>query len=123
MEQLLRASVDPAEGRASALERGKLTMDRTTQTPLSAAELNEANLAGATIWGANDERIGSISHLHNLDSSPQAVVDVGGFLGIGSKPVLIGLTDLNMVRDANGTVFGFTTWTKDQLKARPEHRD
>jgi hypothetical protein len=98
-------------------------MDRTTQTPLSAAELNEANLAGAAIYGTDYERVGSISHLHSLDSTPQAVVDVGGFLGIGSKPVLIGLSDLNMVRDANGTVFGFTTWTKDQLKALPEHRD
>lgn len=98
-------------------------MDRNTQTPLSAEELNEANLAGAAIYGADFERVGSISHLHSFGSNTQAVVDVGGFLGIGSKPVLIGLSDLNMMRDATGTVFGTTSWTKDQLKALPEHRD
>ena len=98
-------------------------MDRSTQTPLSAEELNEANLAGAAIYGADYDRVGSISHLHSFGSTTQAVVDVGGFLGIGSKPVLVGLAELNMVRDANGTVFGMTSWTKDQLKAMPEHVD
>jgi PRC-barrel domain len=98
-------------------------MDRSTQTPLSAEELNESNLAGATIYGTEYERVGSISHLHSFGSTTQAVVDVGGFLGIGSKPVLIGLAELNMMRDANGTVFGTTSWTKDQMKALPEHRD
>jgi PRC-barrel domain len=98
-------------------------MDRSTQTPLGAEELNEANLAGAAVYGADYERVGSISHLHSLGSTTQAVVDVGGFLGIGAKPVLISLSDLNMMRDASGTVFGMTSWTKDQLKALPEHRD
>ena len=98
-------------------------MDRTTQTPLSAEELNEANLAGAAIYSTEYERVGSISHLHSFGSTTQAVVDVGGFLGIGAKPVLIALSDLNMMRDATGTVFGMTSWTKDQYTALPEHRD
>jgi hypothetical protein len=50
------------------------------------------------------------------------VVDVGGFLGIGAKPVLVSLAELNMMRDENGNVHGMTSWTRDQLKALPEHR-
>jgi hypothetical protein len=98
-------------------------MDRSTQTPLSAEELNEANLAGAAIYSTDYERVGSISHLHTFGRNVQAVVDVGGFLGIGAKPVLISLSDLNMMRDASGTVFGMTRWTKHELTALPEHRD
>lgn len=98
-------------------------MDHSTHTRLGAAEQTESNLVGAPVYGADDSKVGSISHLHNSGSTGQAVVDVGGFLGIGSKPVLVNLSELNMMRDRNGHVHGMTSWTKDQLKALPEHRD
>lgn len=98
-------------------------MDHSTHPRLSAAELTEANLVDAPIYGADDYKVGSISHLHGMGDGAQAVVDVGGFLGIGSKPVLVPLSQLNMMRDENGNVHGMTSWTKDQLKALPEHRD
>lgn len=97
-------------------------MDHATHTRLSPAELTESNLVGATIYGAADEKVGTISHLHGEGAVPQAVVDVGGFLGIGSKPVLVNLSELNMMRDAQGNIHGLTSWTKDQLKSLPEHR-
>jgi hypothetical protein len=98
-------------------------MAQDSDTPLSAEELNEANLAGAAIYGPELDRIGSISHLRSIGSTTQAVVDVGGFLGIGSKPVLIGLAQLQMLRSAQGNVFGQTSWTKEELMALPEHRE
>lgn len=96
-------------------------MDHSTHTRLSPAELTESNLIGATIYGADDSKVGTISHLHREGASPQAVVDVGGFLGIGSKPVLVSLGELNMMRDEHGNIHGMTSWTKDQLKSLPEH--
>ncbi|RZA28010.1 MAG: PRC-barrel domain containing protein [Proteobacteria bacterium] len=98
-------------------------MDHSTHTPLSASEQTESNLVGAPIYGADDEKVGTISHLHTRGSTSQAVIDVGGFLGIGSKPVAVGLTELNMMRDTNGNIHGMTSWTKDELKALPEHLD
>ena len=50
-----------------------------------------------------------------------AIIDVGGFLGIGAKPVAVPLTDLEFMRDEDGEVHAVTTWTKDQLKDMPEH--
>jgi PRC-barrel domain len=96
-------------------------MDHIAHTPLSAAELTEANLVGAPIYGADDEKVGSISHLHTDTVVARAIVDVGGFLGIGSKPVSVELDQLNMMRDSDGTVHGTTSWTKDELRALPEH--
>ena len=96
-------------------------MDHSTHTPLGEAELTEANLVGAPIYGADDEKVGSISHLHTNTFVAHAIVDVGGFLGIGSKPVSVKLDQLNMMRDANGNIHGMTSWTKDEMRALPEH--
>jgi hypothetical protein len=97
-------------------------MDHSTHARLNPDEMTPSILIGAAIYDAEDEKVGSISHLHQTGTEPEAVVDVGGFLGIGSKPVLVRLHDLTMMRDAHGTVHGTTFWTKEQLKALPEHR-
>lgn len=51
------------------------------------------------------------------------MIDVGGFLGIGAKPVAVPAAELDFMRDENGDVHAVTTWTKDQLEAMPEPQD
>ena len=75
-------------------DKENLTMDHSNHTRLSAAEQTESNLVGAPVYGADDSKVGTISHLHNSGSTGKAVVDVGGFLGIGSKPVLVSVNEL-----------------------------
>ena len=94
-------------------------MDHSNHIRLTSAELTPDVLEGATIYGPDDEEIGSVDHLH----SGQVVIDVGGFLGIGAKPVAVAADELDFMRDENGDVHAVTSWTKDQLKAMPEHRD
>ena len=97
-------------------------MDHSRHTPLQAAEMNEANLVDAVIYGPADERIGTVAHVHGMRSATQVIVDVGGFLGIGSKPVALNTNQLNFMRDEDGMVHAVTSWTKDQVKDLPEHR-
>eukprot|EP01035_Chromulina_nebulosa_P035279 gene35279-47408_t len=52
-----------------------------------------------------------------------AVMSFGGFLGIGAKPVAVATSELQFMRDEDGDVHAVTSWTKDQLKKMPEHRD
>lgn len=96
-------------------------MDHSAHTPLAPGELTEANLVDAVIYGPEDEKVGSVSHLHGSGPAAQVIVDVGGFLGIGAKPVALSLSELNFMRDENGTVHATTAMTKDQAKALPEH--
>lgn len=96
-------------------------MDHSRHTPLTRTDFNEAILANAPIYGADDEKIGTISHVHGKGAITDVVIDVGGFLGIGSKPVLMSIDQLNMMRDEDGEVHGVTSWTKAQLKELPEH--
>ena len=97
-------------------------MDHTRHTPLQAAELNEATLVDAVIYGPADERIGTVAHVHGMGSATQVIVDVGGFLGMGSKSVAINTNQLNFMRDEDGMVHAITSWTKDQVKDLLDHR-
>ncbi|MDQ2066984.1 PRC-barrel domain-containing protein [Xinfangfangia sp. CPCC 101601] len=97
-------------------------MDHSKHTPLQRSDFNEATLANAPIYGADDSKIGTISHVHGAGAVTEVVIDVGGFLGIGAKPVLVSIDQLNLMRDEDGEVHGRTAWTKEQLKALPEHR-
>ena len=60
-------------------------MDHSKHTPLTRQELNEAVLANAPVYGADDRKIGTISHVHGSGATTDVVVDVGGFLGIGTR--------------------------------------
>jgi ribosomal 30S subunit maturation factor RimM len=95
-------------------------MDHSKHVRLAATELTAANLQGASVYGADDSKVGSVDHIHGTTT---AVIDVGGFLGIGAKPVAVPFTDLDWMRDEDGDVHAVTNWTKDQLKEMPEHQD
>ncbi|MDB5535279.1 MAG: PRC-barrel domain containing protein [Devosia sp.] len=97
-------------------------MDHTNHVRLSTAELTPAILEGATIYGADDHKVGKVDHVHGAGAGTAAIVDVGGFLGIGAKPVAVPLSELEFMRDQDGHVHAVTTWTKDQLEKMPEHR-
>ena len=98
-------------------------MDHTAHTRLQQNELTEANLTGATVYGPGDENIGSIGHVHGTGADANVVIDVGGFLGIGSKPIAVAARDLDIMRDENNVVHAVSHWTKDDLKNMPEHKD
>ena len=96
-------------------------MDHSTHTQLVDSDLTENNLLDAVIYGADDEKIGTVSHVHGMGAATQVIVDVGGFLGIGTKSVALTTNQLNFMRDESGDVHATTSWTKAQVKELPEH--
>lgn len=98
-------------------------MDHSNHVRLTQSDFTAATLEGATIYDAEDHKVGTVSHVHGLGAGSEIVVDVGGFLGIGAKPVAVPARDLNFMRDEKGDVHAVTSWTKDQLKDMPEHKD
>ncbi|MCR6502012.1 PRC-barrel domain-containing protein [Shinella sp. CPCC 101442] len=97
-------------------------MDHTNHIRLAASELTPDVLEGATVYGADDHKVGKVDHVHGAGEGITAIIDVGGFLGIGAKPVAVPLAELAFMRDEDGDVHAVTAWTKDQLKEMPEHR-
>lgn len=98
-------------------------MDHSTHARLTRDELTDAVLSGAPVYGPGDEKIGTVAHVHGVGDEALAVIDVGGFLGIGAKPVGLPARDLDVMRDDAGTVHAVTRYSKDELKALPEHHD
>ena len=96
-------------------------MDHSKHIPLRSDELTEANLDGATVYGPDDSKLGSVAHLHGVGANAQVIVDVGGFRGSGAKTVALDVSRLNFMRDESGDVHATSTMTKDQLKDLPEH--
>jgi hypothetical protein len=98
-------------------------MDHSKHIRLTPTDITPAVIEGATIYGPDDQKIGSVAHMHGTGPTSQIVVDVGGFLGIGSKRVAVMASQLDFMRDEDGDVHAVTTWTKDELKAMPEHEE
>lgn len=97
-------------------------MDHSRHERLTPTQLVPSLLEGAAVYGADDHKVGSVSHVHGSGTSAQVIVDVGGFLGLGAKPIAVPLAQLDFMRDEDGEVHAVTGWTKDQLKDMPEHK-
>lgn len=96
-------------------------MDHDKHIRLLDGELTGENLMDATLYSEDDVKVGKISHVHGTGAATEAVVDVGGFLGMGVHHVLLKAADLDIMRDEHGAVHATTGWTKEAIKALPEH--
>lgn len=90
---------------------------------LDGAPLDAGDLIDAEVYGPEDEFVGRIAHVHETFDGDQIVVEVGGFLGLGSKRVALTARQLTFVRDQDGIVYATTTLAKEQARELPEHVD
>lgn len=110
------AATDPVATAPAATDMSDEMVDLTVMT--------EADLIGKRVVGANDEDVGEVSAVAvGADGViTGAVVDVGGFLGIGEKRVSLGSDALSIVRAADGSVENFrVTMTQEQLESLPAY--
>lgn len=103
---------------------GGYAFTRTGYDHVQHRDLTTADVERANVYGRDDETIGSISALKvGTDGKiTHAVVDVGGFLGLGAHSVLLPFDQLAILRETNGVdVRIHLDTTKDKLKAMPHH--
>jgi osmotically-inducible protein OsmY len=83
--------------------------------------LRASEVIGKDVRNASDETIGEVDDLivPRDGSAPQAVVSVGGFLGMGSKLVLVPYEELRVTADGEHLYYNAT---KDELNARAEFK-
>lgn len=87
-----------------------------------ATDAETANdITGERVYDSTGEWIGEVSEMVVKDEKTWAIVDVGGFLGIGEKPVALDLSELDIATDANQDVRVSTAFTKEELEALPEY--
>lgn len=86
--------------------------------------LTVSGLRGVEVHGRDDAKIGAIRALMvgPDDIITDAVVDIGGFLGIGMHSVLVPFGDLTVLRKTIGTTLHVSMdANEDQLKSMPHY--
>ena len=99
-------------------------MEREGYMEVTQEELTAEMLTGAAVYGMEDESIGEISDLVMGDGGQvsEAVVDVGGFLGMGEHPVAISFDEMQIIRDEAGTdVRVYIEASQEKLEQRPAY--
>ncbi|MCO6381829.1 PRC-barrel domain-containing protein [Oceanicola sp. 502str15] len=117
------AETDMAE--APADDAGTMEgFTRDGYSEVMVTELSSEDLSGLPVYDSEDNRVGEISEV--LISSDgmvtDAVIDVGGFLGIGEKPVAISFDGISLQKQAEGDdLRAYVNTTEEQLKSFPEY--
>ena len=96
------------------------TNDMANYTEVDTGTMTTEQLTGARVYDGNNDDIGEVSQLILAADGKvdQAVVDVGGFLGMGEKPVALNMSDLKIMKQNDGnTLRVYVNQTKDQLTA------
>lgn len=110
-------AVTPADQSAAPAVAPAGPIDRATLTdvPLTAEEL-----IGTNAYGPADEHLGAIGDVvlgEDGKTVEAVIIDFGGFLGIGTKPVAVAIENLRFATSANGDKFLFLNVTREQLDA------
>jgi sporulation protein YlmC with PRC-barrel domain len=100
-------------------KNGANTQNATTITQ----DISADRLIGTTVYGNDNDNIGEVGDVvFDKGGAIQAViVDVGGFLGVGEKPVAVQLDALNVQKDTNGDMKLMINANEDQLKNAPTY--
>ncbi|SIT08389.1 PRC-barrel domain-containing protein [Roseivivax lentus] len=112
-------------GKRNSDERMKLTAPAVTREGYEAANMEQLTtemLTGARVYGSEDEGIGEIGELLLTDDGmiDRAVINVGGFLGMGERHVAVTMEELTILQ-GDGDLRVYIEATKDALKAQPEY--
>lgn len=85
------------------------------------ADLTAEDIQGTTVYGINDEAIGEVGSLIvSADGTiERAVLDVGGFLGLGEKKVAVTFDELRLLK-GDGDLRVYIDATQEELEAQPE---
>ncbi len=101
----------------------KVAKAAVVEPVVAAAELSASDLIGADVYASSSGAIvGNINDLFLTDSGgfDAVVVDVGGFLGLGAKPVAIAFDSMEF-RRSGSSLKVYVNFTKTQLEAAPTY--
>ena len=123
------SATDPAMADGSATDPA---MADTTEGTLRSVDgyaavdivgMTTEKLIGARVYGPDDTDVGEVSEvkLDGQGAASQVILDVGGFLGLGEKPVALDLSSLDVMQaTSDGSVRLYTKLTQDELKSLPK---
>ncbi len=122
VDSAAEATAEVASEAADAVTREPIMRDGYDAA--AEEDLTTEMLTGAKAYDANDEWIGEVSRLiiNENGKITHGIVDVGGFLGIGEKPVELAMADIDILREKAGDDLRvYIPMTKEELEALPTY--
>ncbi|SDY34811.1 PRC-barrel domain-containing protein [Citreimonas salinaria] len=106
-------------GGASAAEAGFLDDVQREGQPVEMVDVNVDNVLGARAYGPQGEWVGAVSELAVAeDGQIEAfIVDVGGFLGVGDKPVALEPDQVDVTRTGDDALRVSVDATEAELES------
>jgi hypothetical protein len=102
---------------------------RGEQSDVAFTSLTSEDLVGTAVYGADDNWVGEISELALTDDGQveAVVIDVGGFLGIGEKPVALSMDQIQLRRGEGGMfrdeLRAYVNASEEELESLPAWED
>jgi hypothetical protein len=102
---------------------------RGEQSDVAFTSLTSEDLVGTAVYGADDNWVGEISELALTESGEveAVVIDVGGFLGIGEKPVALSMDQIQLRRGEGGMfrddLRAYVNASEEELESLPAWED
>jgi sporulation protein YlmC with PRC-barrel domain len=126
-EQPAASTDQAATAEQPAASTGQVATDQAaTPAHQPSGDMLASKLIGTTVVSIDNQNIGEINDIvidvENQEAA-QAIIGVGGFLGIGEKNVAVELNRLNVRTDANSNSWTVVLdTTEDELKQMPEYK-
>lgn len=124
-EEMAAADQESMASDEPAMDREPIAAGRQDYEIVDVSTMGADELIGTNVYSYNDENVGDIGDIVLTDDGQidAVVIDVGGFLGIGEKPVAVAFEDLEVRADENRTLYVYTQFTKEQLEEAPEYNE
>ena len=118
-------SQDVAKADEPVTDNERTASVRDGMVAVESGTISAENLLGARVYGTDNEDLGEVGDVlvtaeGDLDAY---VIDVGGFLGLGEKPVALDGRDIEIMRDQSGFLYVYTDFTEEQLKNQPAYSE
>ena len=109
-----------AAEQTSAEEPARAPIEREGFVAAGVEDFTADRLQGAAVFDVNDERVGEVGEILLSEDGQVSdlVIDVGGFLGLGEKPVALPLDTLDILRQDGGEeIRVFVSQSEEELEA------
>jgi sporulation protein YlmC with PRC-barrel domain len=115
---------DPAPAKPDTSAEMKSPSAGTFAANQAADEWRSSKLVGLAVYNTANEKVGDINDLILGPDGKisNAVIGVGGFLGLGEKLVAVSFSDLQLNRDADGSMHVTINSTKEALENAPDFK-
>ena len=99
------AALTPSFAQDQPAQEDPYSAPPAQQEPTGAApsQSGSEEMVGKTVFDSNGQKVGAIEEIAAAeDGSEEAIISVGGFLGMGAKKVYIATSDLAPMSDGSG---------------------